>query len=104
MRPTTPRPAVADTPELRDPDRDASYDRPDPRIHSAPTTPAKPFTRTPQFWAVMVLSAVGIAIVALAQPAEGPTLLPAWTMWVGYGTAAVGVTALFILWVLYRAR
>ncbi|MBY4892387.1 hypothetical protein KUL25_06390 [Rhodobacteraceae bacterium N5(2021)] len=80
------------------------YDRHDPRIHASPDTPAKPFTRTAQFWLALCVAAVGCVIATAAQPAWGTAPLADWLMPVGYFTAGIGVTALFVFWVIYRAR
>lgn len=104
MRPTTPRPATASPHDLHARQADEGYDRTDPRIHSSPATPAKPYTATWRFWLTALILAGGLVLTGLAQPAVSSSPLPGWMMLVGYGIAVVGAFAMFFLWVRYRAR
>ncbi len=104
MRPTTPRPATASAHDLQSRHADDRHDRRDPRIHSAPATPAKPFTATPQFWLAGAVLVLGLVLAGVAQPAMLSSSLPGWMLPVGYFTAVFGAAAMALSWVLYRAR
>ncbi|MEJ6388388.1 hypothetical protein [Gymnodinialimonas ulvae] len=75
-----------------------------PYTYPAPETPTTPFPQTWPFWAALFVAATGIVLAWLAQPAVLDAILPLWMVPVGYFTAGLGVTALFLAWMRYRAR
>ena len=67
-------------------------------------TPSTPFPQTWPFWASLILASIGVVLAWLAEPAAFDAMFPLWMVPVGYFIAGIGATALFVSWVIYRAR
>lgn len=103
--PNRPHPATA-APGAIDPSPESGGDprRINPGARTSGQPARKSFVFAWSFWASSIVIALGLVIVALAQPADLATPLPGWILPVGYFTSVIGALAMFLAWVFYRKR